>query len=102
MNGGLRLACTPERMTEIKRQATTAHSFGLDMHLLTPSEALDLRPIMNVDDVLGAAFLPTDDGQANPADITRALASGARKRDVTIIEHCDVSAINIRNDNGWL
>ncbi len=96
MNGGLRLACTPERMTEIKRQATTAHSFGLDMHLLTPSEALDLWPIMNVDDVLGAAFLPTD-GQANPADITRALASGAKKRGVTIIEHCDVSAIHIKD-----
>ena len=34
MNGGLRLACNDERMTEIKRQATTAHSFGLEMHLL--------------------------------------------------------------------
>ncbi|MBL4646654.1 MAG: FAD-binding oxidoreductase, partial [Rhizobiales bacterium] len=36
MNGGLRLACTQERWTEVKRQATTAHSFGLDMQLLTP------------------------------------------------------------------
>ena len=32
-NGGLRLACNPERMIEIKRQATTARSFGLEMHL---------------------------------------------------------------------
>ena len=40
MNGGLRLACNAERMTEIKRQATTAHSFGLEMHLLTPAEAI--------------------------------------------------------------
>ena len=32
-NGGLRLACNPERMIEIKRQATTAHSFGLEMHI---------------------------------------------------------------------
>ncbi|HEY7689439.1 MAG TPA: FAD-dependent oxidoreductase, partial [Dongiaceae bacterium] len=31
MNGGLRLACNADRLTEIKRQATTAHSFGLDM-----------------------------------------------------------------------
>ena len=36
MNGGLRLACNQQRWTEVKRQATTAHSFGLDMHLLTP------------------------------------------------------------------
>ena len=76
-NGGLRLACNAERMTEIKRQATTAHSFGLEMHLLTPKEALDLWPLMDVADLVGAAFLPTD-GQANPADIAQALAKGAR------------------------
>ena len=35
-NGGLRLACTPERWIEVRRQATTAHSFGLEMQLLTP------------------------------------------------------------------
>ena len=44
MNGGLRLACNEERWTEVKRQATTAHSFGLDMQLLTPKEAQDLWP----------------------------------------------------------
>ena len=77
MNGGLRLACTQERWTEVKRQATTAHSFGLEMHLLTPQEAFDLWPIMTIDDLVGAAFLPTD-GQANPSDITLSLAKGAR------------------------
>ena len=46
-NGGLRLACNAERLTEIKRQATTAHSFGLEMHLLTPQEAHDLWPLMD-------------------------------------------------------
>jgi len=53
MNGGLRLACNEERLTEIKRQATTARSFGLDMHLLTPSEAKRLWPLMDVSDVVG-------------------------------------------------
>ena len=74
----LRTACNEARWTEVKRQATTAHSFGLDMHLLTPQEALDLWPVMDIDDLVGAAFLPTD-GQANPPDITQSLASGARK-----------------------
>ena len=74
-NGGLRLACTPERWTEVKRQATTARSFGLEMQLLTPAEAQDLWPLMTVDDVVGAAFLPTD-GQASPSDIVQALAPG--------------------------
>ncbi|HEX8049740.1 NAD(P)/FAD-dependent oxidoreductase, partial [Rhizobium sp.] len=45
MNGGLRLACNEERWTEVKRQATTAQSFGLQMHLLTPQEAFDLWPL---------------------------------------------------------
>ncbi len=46
MNGGLRLACTPDRLIEIERQATTARSFGLDMHVVGPTEARDLWPPM--------------------------------------------------------
>ena len=92
MNGGLRLACNQERWTEVKRQATTAHSFGLDMQLLTPTEARDLWPLMNIDDVVGAAFLPTD-GQANPSDITQALARGARMAGARIFEDTRVNSI---------
>ena len=95
-NGGLRLACNPERMIEIKRQATTAHSFGLEMHILSPREACDLWPLMDARDLVGAAFLPTD-GQANPSDITQALAKGARQNGVTIVEDCAVTGIAVRN-----
>lgn len=91
-NGGLRLACNAERWTEVKRQATTAKSFGLDMQLLTPKEAQELWPLMQVDDVVGAAFLPTD-GQASPSDITMSLAKGARQGGVTIKEGVSVTAI---------
>ncbi len=93
-NGGLRLACNPDRWTEVKRQATTAHSFGLEMHLLTPREAQDLWPLMAIDDLIGAAYLPTD-GQANPSDITQSLAKGARMAGVRIIEDCPVTRICI-------
>jgi sarcosine dehydrogenase len=89
-NGGLRLACNPDRWTEVKRQATAARSFGLEMQLLGPKEAQDLWPLMNVDDVVGAAFLPTD-GQANPSDITQALAKGARLAGARLIEGVAVS-----------
>ncbi|MEL6211371.1 MAG: FAD-dependent oxidoreductase, partial [Pseudomonadota bacterium] len=92
MNGGLRLACNQERWTEVKRQATTAHSFGLDMQLLTPQEAQDLWPLMDIGDVVGAAFLPTD-GQASPSDITQALAKGARSKGALLIETCPVTEI---------
>ncbi len=94
MNGGLRLACNEQRMTEIRRQATTAHSFGLEMELLTPSQAQALWPVMDISDLVGAAFLPTD-GQANPSDITQALAKGARSRGVRIIEDCAVTGFSI-------
>ena len=96
MNGGLRLACTRERMIELQRQATTAHSFGLEMHLLTPSEARELWPLMAIDDVVGAAFLPTD-GQANPSDITQALAKGARMHGAVLREDCAVTGVELRD-----
>ncbi|MFO1141435.1 MAG: FAD-dependent oxidoreductase [Amaricoccus sp.] len=96
-NGGLRLACTPDRWTEVKRQATTARSFGLEMQLLTPREAQDLWPIMEVEDVIGAAFLPTD-GQASPSDLVQALARGARSQGVQVRE--DVSVTGIRVEAG--
>jgi sarcosine dehydrogenase len=92
MNGGLRLACNQERWTEVKRQATTAHSFGLDMQLLSAQEAQDLWPLMDVGDVVGAAFLPSD-GQANPADISQALAKGARANGAKLVENTAVNEI---------
>ena len=96
MNGGLRLACTQERWIELKRQATTAHSFGLEMELLNPQEAQELWPLMEVGDVIGAAFLPTD-GQANPSDITQALAKGARMHGVKIFEDTAVTGIRLED-----
>ncbi|WP_296587667.1 FAD-dependent oxidoreductase [Roseibium sp.] len=92
MNGGLRLACNEERWTEVKRQATTAHSFGLDMQLLSAKEAQDLWPLMDIGDVVGAAFLPTD-GQASPSDITQALARGARSNGAQLVEQTPVTEI---------
>jgi sarcosine dehydrogenase len=93
-SGGLRLACNPERMTELLRQATTAHSFGLAVEVLTPSEAKKLWPPMDESDLVGAIFLPSD-GQANPSDVTQALAKGARMAGARIIEDCPVTAIRI-------
>lgn len=95
-NGGLRLACNGERWTEVRRQATTAKSFGLEMHLLSPKEAQDLWPLMQVDDVVGAAFLPTD-GQVSPSDIAMSLAKGARMGGVTIEEGVTVTDIEVTN-----
>lgn len=93
--GGLRLACNEERWVELRRLATTAHSFGLEVHLLTPAEAQRMWPIMQVEDVVGAVFLPTD-GQVNPSDIAQAFAKGARGRGVRFFEDCPVTAVRAR------
>ena len=95
MNGGLRLACNQARWTELRRQATTARSFGLEMQLLTPREAQDLWPLMDISDLVGAAFLPTD-GQVNPSDITQSLARGARARGVRIFEDTNVQGVELK------
>lgn len=94
MSGCLRLATNDQRMIDYKRQATTARSFGLEMEILSPRECLDLWPIMDASDLAGGCFMPTD-GQANPSDITQALARGARKGGVRIVEDCAVTAVHI-------
>ncbi len=92
MNGGLRLACRPERVQEIKRQISMARSFGLEMHYLTPGEVKLMYPAIDTSDVVGAAFLPTD-GQANPSDLTQAFAIGARSKGGRLIENCRVEKV---------
>jgi sarcosine dehydrogenase len=77
MTGCLRLATTQDRWIEYKRLATTAQSFGMDMHLVSPEEVKRMWPLMEVGDLVGASWLPTD-GQASPSDITQSLAKGAR------------------------
>ena len=67
---------------------------GSRCKLLGPSEAQALWPLMNVDDVVGAAFLPTD-GQANPSDITQALAKGARLAGAQLRENVSVFDVEI-------
>ena len=94
--GGLRLACSADRFLELKRQATMATSFGLEVQVLTPEEALKLWPAMSIHDVVGAVFLPSD-GQANPSDIAMALAKGARMHGVKIVEECPVTAIRVKD-----
>ncbi len=77
MTGCLRLATNADRWTEYRRLATTARSFGMDMHLISPNEVKRMWPLMEVSDLVGASWLPTD-GQTSPSDITQSLAKGAR------------------------
>jgi sarcosine dehydrogenase len=96
MSGCLRLATNQDRWTEYRRLATTAQSFGMDMHLLSPQEARAMFPLMQVDDLVGASWLPTD-GQASPSDITQSLAKGARMHGAKIFEHVRVTGFDMKD-----
>jgi sarcosine dehydrogenase len=96
MTGCLRLATNQDRWTEFKRLATTAGSFGMEMHLVSPEEVKRMWPLMNVDDLVGASWLPTD-GQASPSDITQSLARGARMHGAKIIENVRVTGFEMKD-----
>jgi sarcosine dehydrogenase len=96
MSGCLRLATNQDRWTEYMRLATTAQSFGMEMHLLSPQEARAMFPLMHVDDLVGASWLPTD-GQASPSDITQSLAKGARMHGAKIFEHVRVTGFDMKD-----
>jgi 4-methylaminobutanoate oxidase (formaldehyde-forming) len=97
MTGCLRLATTPDRWTEFRRLATTARSFGMEMHLIPPDEVKRMWPLMDTSDLIGASWLPTD-GQASPSDITRSLAKGARMQGAKLVEGVRVTGFRREGD----
>ncbi|MCH7865809.1 MAG: FAD-dependent oxidoreductase, partial [Proteobacteria bacterium] len=92
-NGSLSIATHEGRLEDFKRRADMAKVFGLRVDVIGPRECKDLYPLIEVGDVLGGTFVPSD-AQANPTDITMALAKGARQGGVEIFEDIKVTAIN--------
>jgi glycine cleavage system aminomethyltransferase T/glycine/D-amino acid oxidase-like deaminating enzyme len=90
--GSLRLASTKARFEELQRQAGWAKTFGLPLELISAEEARDRFPLMTLDGVLGAVWLPTD-GWLDPSGLAQALAAGARARGATIRQHTRVVGI---------
>ena len=97
MTGCLRLATNQDRWTEYRRLATTARSFGMEMHLVSPEEVKRMWPLMEVSDLVGASWLPTD-GQASPSDITQSLAKGARMHGAKIVENVQVTGFRMKGN----
>lgn len=94
--GGVRLACSAERMEETKRLVGMARSFGVPMELISPSEAKNLFPLMSLDGVIGAAYTPND-GSIDPTGLTNALSIGAKNRGAKFFTNTNVEKINIKN-----
>ena len=96
-SGSLRLASSPQRMEEIRRQAAWARRAGLPLELVSAEEARALFPLMSTDGVLGAAYTPTD-GQVDPARLCTALAAMARSGGATIAQRTRVTAVDTTRD----
>jgi heterotetrameric sarcosine oxidase gamma subunit len=106
-SGSVRLASSPERLEEIRRQAGWAARSGLPLELISAEAAQELFPLMSTDGVLGAAYTPTD-GHVDPSRLCYALAALARAGGVTIAQRTRVVAITtekgqvraVRTDRG--
>ena len=81
--GNLRMAQTKERMDEFMLYGSTAETVGVPYEQLTPDQIKQRWPLIHTDDLQGAIYHPTD-GYINPADVTMAMAKGARQHGVTI------------------
>ncbi len=81
--GNLRMAQTKDRMDEYMLYASTAETCGVPYEWLKAKDIKDRWPLIHTDDLEGAIYHPTD-GYINPADVTMAMAKGARQRGVTI------------------
>ena len=89
------VARTPERAELFKRIASAAAAQGVACELISIKAAAQHYPIMRTDDLVGALWLPLD-GKVNPADVTQALAKGARMGGVRIFEQTRVTAIHVQ------
>jgi glycine cleavage system T protein len=106
-SGSISVARTAERLVELKRGASMARCFGVEVEPISPAEAGRLWPLMRTDDLAGAVWIPGD-GRTNPIDTTLALARGARQGGATIVENVTVTGIRrargaatgVRTDRG--
>ena len=96
-NGSITVATTESRLEELKRQATTAQLFNVEVQVVTKEKINDLYSLINTNDLIGGVYIPND-GQADPIGVTNVLAKAARQNGAKIIEHCSVKKILVRNN----
>ena len=96
--GNLRMAQTQERMDEYMLYAATAETCGVPFEWMTPDQIRQRWPLVRTDDLKGAIYHPTD-GYINPADVTQAMAKGARQQGVTIERKWQVDGYAWKGDH---
>jgi dimethylglycine dehydrogenase len=101
VNGNLRLATNRDRMDEYHKYCGTANTIGVPFEIITPQEVKELWPLCDTDGLVGALYHPQD-GHIAPADLTNALAMGARNRGAKIYRQTEVTAIERKPSGEWL
>ncbi|MEM6387307.1 MAG: FAD-dependent oxidoreductase [Pseudomonadota bacterium] len=96
--GNLRMAQTQERMDEYMLYASTAETCGVPYEWMTPDQIKERWPLVRTDDLKGAIYHPTD-GYINPADVTQAMAKGARQHGATVERKWQVDAYTWAGDH---
>ncbi|WP_370213363.1 FAD-dependent oxidoreductase [Roseovarius sp.] len=99
--GSIRLAHTRERMQEFERAASMGRYQGIKMEMWTPEEAKERYPFMETHDLAGVLYDPTD-GDIDPAQVTQALAKGARDMGAKIIRFCPATGVTQQKDGSWI
>jgi dimethylglycine dehydrogenase len=98
--GNIRLATNDDRMDEYRQYASVARTIGVNVEFMTPEEVLDVWPLAVKDELVGAIRHP-DDGYIQPADLTQALATGARARGGKIYRQTTVIGIEQMPNDEW-
>ena len=94
--GGLWLARTEDRMSELKRIAEIGLLVGLEARILDPDATGEKMPLLETADLAGSLWVEQD-GQANPVDVCMAYAKAARAHGVSIYENSPVNTVHIRD-----
>jgi len=100
VTGSVRLAHSEERMQEFRHVAAMGQAQGMELDILGLSEMKALYPFLETHDLLGALHDPCD-GDIDPAQLTQALAKGARDMGARIERFCPVTGA-VRDGADWV
>src|SRR5206468_5291464 len=94
--GSLIVARTQERLAQLGRSVAVGRAVGIDAHIVGPADVARLWPLCRTDDLTGGMVVP-DDGRVIPADVTQALAAGARAGGARVHENVTVARVRVRD-----
>ena len=94
--GYLFIACTYDELEDLRHRVTLQQKHGIEVYLLSPREARGIVPVLNIDDVLGASYGPTD-GKVDPYSVIQGYASAAKKLGVRICTGVEALGIKVKD-----